>query len=852
MESSRIFIRGLPPNMTGDKAQAALRKHFSAGGREVTDVKVISDRRFGFVGFKTPEQANSAVRYFDRTFLKASRLSVSLAKPVEDPSAKKGWQEGEKKPSSGKAGSGIVVPKTDAAADATKKRKRGEVDEADPKLAEYLKTFEKGKSAANEVAEMLNPAALAEQEQLLKEAESDDEYESIPARPGKKQMRDAPTAEVPVVAPQGELPVATPAAEPEVAQESEEAPKDAEPATAQAALTDDDWLRSRTNRLLELVDDEEMPQRHAAPPPPVAAENREVDEPMEGQETVEADPSPAAETATEEAPAVEAEADVDASLATLRKTARIFIRNLAFTSGAALATQEEDLRAHFEQFGDIQEVHIPVAASGTSKGYALILFSDPEAAVAAFQSVGPGATFQGRLVHVLPASARRDEALDEFQLSQLPLAKQRVIRKKAEASKTFNWNSLYLSQDAVNTAVASRLGVSKADLLDVHDSSAAVKQAVAETSVIQETKEYFAVHGVDLDSFKSQKKSDDAILVKNIPVTTREELRTLFEQHGAVLQVLMPPSGTIAIVQYAQAAQGKTAFARLAYCRFKDSVLFLEKAPRDIFKNATLDPANAATGDRPAGVQKLSGTDLFDKDEEDQGETTSVFVKNLNFDTTNAGLSEVAKALEGYRGSTIKTKSDPKKPGQTLSLGYGFIAFNSREAANAGLAALNGYVLDGHTLQVKLSSKGYDAAEERRREDKAKKGSGQRSKLIVKNLGFEVSKKDLRALFSNYGQLRSCRIPQGMGGKSRGFGFVDFKTSREAENAFNALKDTHLLGRRLVVDWAEAELEDPEEQIKAMEAKVRGQTDKVTRAALTNRNRKKVQIGEEADVPYDD
>jgi hypothetical protein len=38
MESSRIFIRGLPPNMTGDKAQAALRKHFSAGGREVTDV----------------------------------------------------------------------------------------------------------------------------------------------------------------------------------------------------------------------------------------------------------------------------------------------------------------------------------------------------------------------------------------------------------------------------------------------------------------------------------------------------------------------------------------------------------------------------------------------------------------------------------------------------------------------------------------------------------------------------------------------------------------------------------------------------------------------------------------------
>lgn len=40
MESSRIFIRGLPPNLDGEKGQAALRKHFSAGGRDVTDVYV--------------------------------------------------------------------------------------------------------------------------------------------------------------------------------------------------------------------------------------------------------------------------------------------------------------------------------------------------------------------------------------------------------------------------------------------------------------------------------------------------------------------------------------------------------------------------------------------------------------------------------------------------------------------------------------------------------------------------------------------------------------------------------------------------------------------------------------------
>ena len=33
MESSRIFIKGLPPSIT----EADFKKHFSSGGREVTD-----------------------------------------------------------------------------------------------------------------------------------------------------------------------------------------------------------------------------------------------------------------------------------------------------------------------------------------------------------------------------------------------------------------------------------------------------------------------------------------------------------------------------------------------------------------------------------------------------------------------------------------------------------------------------------------------------------------------------------------------------------------------------------------------------------------------------------------------
>ena len=235
----------------------------------------------------------------------------------------------------------------------------------------------------------------------------------------------------------------------------------------------------------------------------------------------------------------------------------------------------------------------------------------------------------------MPAAPEKEQKLDEFAVSNLPLKKQNLIRKKADAaSSTFNWNALYMSQDAVNTSVADRLGVSKAQLLDPTSADAMVKQALAETTVIQETKAYFVANGVDLDAFKSQKRGDTAILVKNFPFgTTIDELRTMFEEFGTVLRVLMPPSGTIAIVQFVQPAHAKAAFARLAYRRIKDSVLFLERAPKQIFKEP-IEPA-VAVAPAPAGVQKVSATELLEgSDEQDQPETSSLFVRNLSFNTT--------------------------------------------------------------------------------------------------------------------------------------------------------------------------------------------------------------------------
>lgn len=78
-ESTRVFVSGLPPSFSNDQ----LRKHF-ATRFQVTDAHVLPKRRIGFVGFKSPDVAKEAARYFNKTYMKMSKISVEIAKPVCD------------------------------------------------------------------------------------------------------------------------------------------------------------------------------------------------------------------------------------------------------------------------------------------------------------------------------------------------------------------------------------------------------------------------------------------------------------------------------------------------------------------------------------------------------------------------------------------------------------------------------------------------------------------------------------------------------------------------------------------------------------------------------------------------
>lgn len=68
----------------------------------------------------------------------------------------------------------------------------------------------------------------------------------------------------------------------------------------------------------------------------------------------------------------------------------------------------------------------------------------------------------------------------------------------------------------------------------------------------------------------------------------------------------------------------------------------------------------------------------------------------------------------------------------------------------------------------------------------------------------------MTASCSSHGHLKSVRLPKKFDSRSRGFAFLEFVTRHEAENAYAALRHTHLLGRHLVLEWAEEEEQDIE------------------------------------------
>ncbi|KAL6755322.1 hypothetical protein V8C86DRAFT_2679070, partial [Haematococcus lacustris] len=76
----------------------------------------------------------------------------------------------------------------------------------------------------------------------------------------------------------------------------------------------------------------------------------------------------------------------------------------------------------------------------------------------------------------------------------------------------------------------------------------------------------------------------------------------------------------------------------------------------------------------------------------------------------------------------------------------------------------------------------------------------ERVSLLVRNLPLDVRQEDVRDMFQRYGEVRDIYLPKDYyTGKPRGFGFVEFRDNRDAEDALYALDRTVVGGREVSV-----------------------------------------------------
>ncbi|XP_066520410.1 probable RNA-binding protein 19 [Hoplias malabaricus] len=489
---------------------------------------------------------------------------------------------------------------------------------------------------------------------------------------------------------------------------------------------------------------------------------------------------------------------------------RLFVRNLSYTC------TEDELKELFTKHGLLSELHFPIdTLTKKPKGFAFITYVIPENAVTALAQLD-GHIFQGRVLHIIPSRIKKEKT-EEWPNApgSSSYKRQKDAKDKAASGSSHNWNTLFLGTSAVADAIAEKYNTTKSQVLD-HESkgSLAVRMALGETQIVQETRQFLLDNGVSLDSFSQAagERSKSVILVKNLPSGVQvKDLEDLFAPHGSLGRVLLPPAGLTAIVEFLESTEAKRAFTRLAYTKFQHVPLYLEWAPMAVFSTPAKQnkPEPVAVSKDTAGEQQDTKQEQ-EKEEEEEDEEESVpgstlFIKNLDYSTTEETLRETFSKCGVVKICTISKKRD--KTGKLTSMGYGFVQYKTPEAAQKAIRQLQHCVVDERQLELKLSERVLKSGvtSTSRKKQSAKKQTT--SKILVRNVPFQATVRELRELFCTFGELKTVRLPKkGVGGAHRGFAFVDFLTKQDAKKAFSALcHSTHLYGRRLVLEWADAE-----------------------------------------------
>lgn len=185
----------------------------------------------------------------------------------------------------------------------------------------------------------------------------------------------------------------------------------------------------------------------------------------------------------------------------------------------------------------------------------------------------------------------------------------------------------------------------------------------------------------------------------------------------------------------------------------------------------------------------------------------NVFIKNLDTAIDNKALHDTFAAF----GNILSCKVAQDEQGN--SKGYGFVHYETAEAANNAIKHVNGMLLNEKKVYV-----GHHIPKKDRM-SKFEEMKANYTNVYVKNVDLEATEEEFRDLFEKYGQITSASLAiDNETGKHRGFGFVNYVKHEDAARAVDELNDTDWKGQKLYVGRAQKKHEREEELRKQYEA----------------------------------
>jgi len=174
----------------------------------------------------------------------------------------------------------------------------------------------------------------------------------------------------------------------------------------------------------------------------------------------------------------------------------------------------------------------------------------------------------------------------------------------------------------------------------------------------------------------------------------------------------------------------------------------------------------------------------------------NIFIKNLDKSIDNKALYDTFSAF----GNILSCKIACDEGGNPK--GFGFVHFETEEAARNAIEKVNGMLLNGKKVYV-----GHFVSRKERLEmigDKAKKFNN----VYVKHFPEDTSDDQLGEMFTEYGKITSAKVMRDDTAKSKCFGFVAFEDPEAAEGAVEAMHGKDVgTGKPLYVQRAQKKIE---------------------------------------------